>query len=398
MRRITWLAAALVVALALVPLVAAQQPAPPPWKQGMPPEMATSPLAPHAQPPAPMAGKDIPIDKVKLPPGFKIGVWADGLSNARAMAWGDKGTLFVSSRVAGNVYAVVDKAGQREVKTIAKGLNLPNGVAFKGGTLYVAEVSRITKFEGIEDRLDSPPAAQVVIDTLPKDMPHGWKYLSFGPDGKLYFNIGAPCNICMPPETHANIVRINPDGSGLEYVARGVRNSVGHDFHPVTKELYFTNHARDWMGEDEPNDSLHHVAKPGAHFGYPYCHQGDILDPDFGRGRSCSEFSAPLLKLGPHVAANGIHFYTGSMFPPEYRNRAFIAQRGSWNRTQKSGFRVMMVTLTPGRAPRYEVFAEGWLQGDQFWGRPVYVAEMKDGSLLVSDDYTGAIYRVAYQR
>jgi glucose/arabinose dehydrogenase len=398
MRRITWLAAALVVALALVPLVAAQQPAPPPWKQGMPPEMATSPLAPHAQPPAPMAGKDIPIDKVKLPPGFKIGVWADGLSNARAMAWGDKGTLFVSSRVAGNVYAVVDKAGQREVKTIAKGLNLPNGVAFKGGTLYVAEVSRITKFEGIEDRLDSPPAAQVVIDTLPKDMPHGWKYLSFGPDGKLYFNIGAPCNICMPPETHANIVRINPDGSGLEYVARGVRNSVGHDFHPVTRELYFTNHARDWMGEDEPNDSLHHVAKPGAHFGYPYCHQGDILDPDFGRGRSCSEFSAPLLKLGPHVAANGIHFYTGSMFPPEYRNRAFIAQRGSWNRTQKSGFRVMMVTLTPGRAPRYEVFAEGWLQGDQFWGRPVYVAEMKDGSLLVSDDYTGAIYRVAYQR
>jgi glucose/arabinose dehydrogenase len=396
--RITWLAVVLVVALALVPLVAAQQPAPPPWKQGMPPEMATSPLAPHAQPPAPTPSKDIPIDKVKLPPGFKIGVWADGLSNARAMAWGDKGTLFVSTRGAGNVYAVVDTAGRREVKTIAKGLNMPNGVAFRGGTLYVAEVSRITKFEGIEDRLDNPPAAQVVIDTLPKDLPHGWKYLSFGPDGKLYFSIGAPCNICMPPETHAAVVRINIDGSGLEYVARGVRNSVGHDFHPVTKELYFTNHGRDWMGDDEPHDTLHHVAKPGAHFGYPFCHQGDILDPDFGRGRSCSEFSPPLLKLGPHVAANGIHFYTGSMFPPEYRNRAFIAQRGSWNRTQKSGFRVMMVTFTPGRAPRYEVFAEGWLQGDQFWGRPVYVGEMKDGSLLVSDDYTGAIYRITHQR
>jgi glucose/arabinose dehydrogenase len=398
MQPITRLAATLALVLAAVPFAAAQQPAPPPWKQGMPADMANSPLAPHPQPPAPLAAKDIPIDKLKLPPGFKISTWADGLSNARVMTWGDKGTLFVSSRVAGNVYAVVDRGGRREVKTIAKGLNLPNGVAFKGGTLYVAEVSRITKLEGIEDRLDNPPAAQVVIDTLPKDLPHGWKYLSFGPDGKLYFNIGAPCNICMPPETHANIVRINPDGSGLEYVARGVRNSVGHDFHPVTKELYFTNHARDWMGEDEPHDTLHHLTKPGAHFGYPYCHQGDILDPDFGRGRSCSEFSPPLLKLGPHVAANGIHFYTGSMFPAEYRNRAFIALRGSWNRTQKSGFRVMMVTLTAGRAPRYEVFAEGWLQGDQFWGRPVYLQEMKDGSLLVSDDYAGAIYRVTYQR
>ena len=398
MRRITWLAAALAVVLALVPFVAAQQPAPPPWKQGMPPDMATSPLAPHAQPPAPMAAKDIPVDKVKLPPGFQISVWADGLSNARAMTWGDKGTLFVSSRVAGNVYAVVDRGGRREVKVIAKGLNLPNGVAFKDGTLYVAEVSRITRLEGIEDRLDNPPAAQVVIDTLPKDVPHGWKYLSFGPDGKLYFNIGAPCNICVPPETHANIVRINADGTGLEYVARGVRNSVGHDFHPVTKELYFTNHGRDWLGEDEPHDTLHHVSKSGAHFGYPYCHQGDVLDPEFGRGRSCSEFAAPLLKLGPHVAANGLHFYTGGMFPADYKNRAFIAQRGSWNRTQKSGFRVMMVTLAPGRAPRYEVFAEGWLQGDQFWGRPVYVQQMKDGSLLVSDDYAGAIYRIAYQR
>jgi glucose/arabinose dehydrogenase len=402
MRRImlTSLATAIVCMLAFVPLVRAQQPpaAPPPWKQGQTPEQANSPLAPHAQPPAPKAAKDIPVDRIKLPQGFTASLWADGISNARVMTWGDKGTLFVSSRVAGNVYAVVDKGNQREVKTIAKGLQQPNGLAFKNGTLYVAEVSRITRLEGIEDRLDNPPAAQVVIDTLPKDLPHGWKYLSFGPDGKLYFNIGAPCNICIPPETHANIVRINPDGTGLEYVARGVRNSVGHAFHPVTKELYFTVHGRDWMGDDEPNDTLHHVTRPGAHFGYPYCHQGDILDPEFGRGRSCSEFSPPLLKLGPHVAANGIHFYAGGMFPAEYKNRAFIAQRGSWNRTQKSGFRVMMVTLAPGGVPRYEVFAEGWLQGDQFWGRPVYVQEMKDGSLLVSDDFAGAIYRIAYQR
>jgi glucose/arabinose dehydrogenase len=399
MRRIVWtsLGVACGVVFALAPLVPAQQ-APPPWKQGQPPEMATSPLAPHAQPPTAKPAGEIPVDRVKLPAGFQASLWASGLPNARAMTWGDKGTLFVSSRVAGNVYAVVDKGGQREVKTIAKGLNLPNGVAFKNGTLYVAEVSRITKLEGIEDRLDSPPAAQVVIDTLPKDLPHGWKYLSFGPDGKLYFNIGAPCNICLPPETHAAIVRINPDGTGFEYVARGVRNSVGHDFHPVTRELYFTSHGRDWLGEDVPDDTLHHVVRPGVHFGYPHCHQGDVLDPDFGVGRSCSEFASPLLKLGPHVAANGIHFYRGSMFPAEYKNRAFIAQRGSWNRTQKSGFRVMMVTLAAGRAPGYEVFAEGWLQGDQFWGRPVYVQEMRDGSLLISDDYAGAIYRVTYQR
>jgi glucose/arabinose dehydrogenase len=386
------------VLLAVGAWVAGAQQAPPPWKQGQPAELANSPLAPIAQPPAPTPAKDIPIDAVKLPQGFKISIWADGLSNARAMTWGDKGTLFVSSRGAGNVYAVVDKGSTREVKTIAKGLNLPNGVAFKDGALYIAEVSKITKLEGIEANLDNPPAATVVIDTLPKDLPHGWKYLSFGPDGKLYFNIGAPCNICIPPETHANIVRINPDGSGLEYVARGVRNSVGHAFHPVTKELYFTNHGRDWLGEDVPNDTLHHVVKAGANFGYPYCHQGDILDPDFGRGHACSEFNPPLLKRGPHVAPIGISFYTGSMFPTEYKNRAFIALRGSWNRTEKSGFQVMTVDLKPGQPPKYQVFAEGFLKGDKPWGRPVYFQEMKDGSLLLSDDYAGAIYRITYQR
>src|SRR5918999_1475428 len=371
-------------ALGVAPVTAQ---APPPWRQGQPPEMAASPLSPHAQPPAPTPADKIPVDKLTLPPGFKAELWASGISNARAMTWGDNGTLFVSSRVAGTVYAVVDRGGRREVKTIARGLTLPNGVAFKAGALYVAEISRITKLEGIEARLDDPPEAKVVYDVLPRDAPHGWKFLSFGPDGKLYFNIGAPCNICLPPETHAVVARVNLDGSGFEYVARGVRNSVGHAFHPLTKELYFTNHGRDWLGDDVPNDTLHHVVRAGVHFGYPYCHQGDVLDPEFGRGRSCSEFAAPLLKLGPHVGANGIHFYTGGMFPAEYRHRAFIAQRGSWNRTEKSGFRVMTVTLTPGRAPQYEVFAEGWLEGDRFWGRPVYVQEMKDGSLLISDDY-----------
>jgi len=380
-----------------LPLAEAQQP-PPSWKQGQPAELATSPLSPHAQPPAPKAPGEIPVDKLKVPSGFKVSLWASGLPNARVMTWGDKGTLFVSSRVAGNVYAVLDRGGSREVKTIAKGLNLPNGIAFKNGVLYIAEIHRITKMEGIEDKLDAPPAMTPVYETLPKDAPHGWKYLAFGPDGKLYFNIGAPCNICIPPDTHANISSVNPDGSGFEYFAQGVRNSVGFDWHPVTKELYFATHARDWLGEDVPSDRLDHAPKKGLHFGFPYCHQGDIPDPEFGKGRSCAEFAPPLLKTGPHVAGNGVQFYTGSMFPPEYRNRMFLAQRGSWNRSQKTGFKVMMVTLRPGDVPRYETFAEGWLDGDKFWGRPVYTQQMKDGSLLISDDYVGAIYRVTYQR
>ena len=376
----------------------AQQPAPPSWKQGQPADLASSPLSPHAQPPGPKAPGEIPVDKLKVPSGFKISLWASGINNARVMTWGDKGTLFVSSRVAGNVYAVVDKGGSREVKTIAKGLNLPNGVAFKDGALYVAEIHRITKMEGIEDKLDNPPAMAVVYETLPKDAPHGWKYLAFGPDNKLYFNIGAPCNICVPPDTHANISRVNADGTGFEYFAHGVRNSVGFDWHPVTKELYFTTHARDWLGEDIPSDRLDHAPKKGLHFGFPYCHQGDIPDPEFGKGRSCAEFAAPLLKTGPHVAGNGLQFYTGAMFPAEYKNRMFLAQRGAWNRTQKTGFKVMMVTLRPGDVPKYETFAEGWLEGDKFWGRPVYTQQMKDGSLLISDDYAGAIFRVTYQR
>jgi glucose/arabinose dehydrogenase len=401
MRRTLPLASTVVMLIAVtVWLLPAQaQQAPPPWKQGQPPELANSPLAPVPQPPSPKAPGEIPVDKIKLPAGFKASLWAHTIPNARAMTWGDKGTLFVSSRVAGNVYAVTDKGSAREVKVIAKGLTQPNGVAFKNGALYIAEISRITKMEGIEDKLDNPPAMTVVFDTLPKDAPHGWKYLAFGPDGKLYFNIGAPCNICIPPDTHANISRINPDGSGFEYWAHGVRNSVGFDWHPVTKELYFTTHARDWMGEDVPSDRFDHAPKKGLHFGYPYCHQGDIPDPEFGKGRSCGEFAPPLIKTGPHVAGNGVMFYTGSMFPSEYKNRALLAQRGSWNRTQKSGYKVMMVTLRPGDVPLYETFAEGFLDASgQPWGRPVYTTQMKDGSVLLADDYAGAIYRITYQK
>ena len=386
-------------ALWLIPAQAQQPAAPPPWKQGQPASMTDSKLAPVAQPPAPLKAAEIPVDKLKAPAGFKVELWAAELNNARAMTWGDKGTLFVSSRVAGNVYAVVDKGGTREVKTIAKGLNLPNGVAFKNGTLYIAEVSKISKLEGIEDKLDSPPPMVTVFDTLPKDLPHGWKYLAFGPDGKLYFNIGAPCNICLPPDTHANLSRVNPDGSGFEYVAHGVRNSVGFDWHPVSHELYFTTHGRDWLGENEPSDRFDRVTKKGQHFGFPFCHQGDILDPEFGKGKSCSEYVKPLLKTGPHVAGNGVMFYTGSMFPAEYKNRVLLAQRGSWNRNEKTGYKVMMATVDKnGAVTKYEPFVQGWLQGQELWGRPVYTTQMKDGSVLIADDYAGAIFRVSYSK
>ena len=392
------LIAFVVVAASAWTVVQAQAPAPPSWKQGQPDARKDSSLSPHAQPPAAKAASEIPVAKIKVPPGFKVELWASGIPNARVMTWGSKGTLFVSSRVAGNVYAIVDKGGAREVKTIAKGLKLPNGVAFRDGSLYIAEISRITRLDGIEDKLDNPPAAVVVYDKLPTDEPHGWKHLAFGPDGKLYFNIGAPCNYCMPPETHANLSRINKDGTGLETFVRGVRNSVGFDWHPVTKELYFTMHARDWLGDDLPNDGFYHAPKAGAHYGYPYCHQGDLLDPEFGKGRSCNEFTPPILKTGPHVAGNGVMFYTGSQFPAEYKNRVFLAQRGSWNRTAKTGYVVMTVDVNGSKVSNYKVFAEGWKQGEQFWGRPVYTTQMKDGSILISDDYAGAIFRVSYGR
>jgi glucose/arabinose dehydrogenase len=403
MRRIlaVILAASLLAALTvwLMPAQAQQPAAPPSWKQGQPSSMAESKLAPIPQPPAPTPAAEIPVDKLKAPPGFKVELWASGLHNARAMTWGDKGTLFVSSRVAGNVYAIVDKGGQREVKVIAKGLTQPNGVAFRDGSLYVAEISRISRLDGIEDNLDSPPQMTTVFDTLPKDLPHGWKYLAFGPDGKLYFNIGAPCNICLPPDTHANISRVNKDGTGFEYWALGVRNSVGFDWHPVSKELYFATHARDWLGDDSPSDRLDYAPRKGLHFGFPYCHQGDTLDPELGKGKSCNDYVKPILKTGPHVAGNGVMFYTGSMFPAEYKNRMLLAQRGSWNRNEKIGYRVMMVTLAGnGKVAKYEPFVQGWLQGQEIWGRPVYTTQMKDGSVLISDDYAGAIYRVSYSK
>ncbi len=392
-------ALAALVAIESAPAAAQQAPAgAPPWAQGRPKDQDSSTLAPHSPPLTAKPAKDIPIDRVKLPPGFEISVWASGMPNARSIAVGDKGTVFVGSRLVGNVYAVVDKGGTREVKTIAKGLHRPNGVAFRNGALYVAELSRVVRFDGIEEKLDAPGEPAVVYQDLPKDEPHGWKFIAFGPDGNLYVPVGAPCNICMPPETHAQIRRVKPDGSGAEVVARGVRNTVGFDWHPETKELWFTDNGRDWVNDEGPHDELNRVAKTGAHFGYPFCHEADMLDPEQGKGKSCAEYEKPAANLGPHVAALGMRFYTGSMFPAEYRNRIFIAEHGSWNRTKKSGFRVSQAIVGADGTARHEAFADGFLEGEQFWGRPVDVHVMKDGALLVSDDWNGALYRITYKK
>jgi len=349
---------------------------------------------------APAATQGLPLERIKLPPGFEITVFADDVPNARAMALGDRGTLFVGSMRAGRVYAIRVRDGKAAgTVTIASGLTMPVGVAFRDGALYVSDVSRILRFDGIEANLEKPGKPVVVSGRFPTDTHHGWKFIAFGPDGKLYVPVGAPCNICEPdPDRYANIMRMNPDGSGLEVYARGVRNSVGFDWHPQTKELWFTDNGRDSLGDDVPDDELNHARSAGMHFGYPYCHAGDVPDPEYGRKHPCSAFQGPAVRLGAHVAALGMRFYSGAMFPPEYRGSIFIAQHGSWNRSRKTGYRVMRVELKDGRPVRYVPFAEGWLNDERAWGRPVDVLVMPDGALLVSDDDAGAIYRISYRR
>ncbi|HTT39652.1 MAG TPA: PQQ-dependent sugar dehydrogenase [Burkholderiales bacterium] len=341
----------------------------------------------------------LPLDRIKLPPGFEIATYAE-LPHPRSLALGDRGTVFVGTNAPGNVYAVVaHEPGRPEVITLASGLNSPNGVAFRNGALYVAEVNRILRFDDIEARLHDPPAPVVVTERFPRDAHHGWKYIAFGPDGWLYVPVGAPCNICEPdPDRYALISRIRPDGTGYEVFARGVRNTVGFDWDPATHELWFNDHGRDLLGDDLPSDELNHAPRAGLHFGYPYCHQGDSPDPEFGGKRRCEEFTPPALKQGGHVAPDGLKFYTGTMFPAEYRGRIFIAQHGSWNRSHKSGYRVITVTLKNNQVESSEVFAEGWMENEHFWGRPVDLLVLRDGSLLISDDYANVIYRVAYKK
>lgn len=344
---------------------------------------------------------------LKLPPGFAIEVYTAGVPNARSLAPGAPGTLYVSTRRDKRVYAVVDRNRDRKVDkvfTIAKDLDTPNGIAYRNGSLYIAQIPRLLRLDGIDTRLANPPKPVVLNDQLPKEQHHGWRYLKFGPDGWLYMPVGAPCNICKREEPiYSTIARMKPDGTGLEVFASGVRNSVGFDWHPQTKELWFTENGRDSLGNEMPGDELNRAPRAGMHFGFPYCHAGNIVDPEFGQPlgeRACSEYEPPVQVLDPHVAALGMRFYTGAMFPAEYKNAIIFAEHGSWNRERKLGFRVMVVKLDGNKAVSYEPFITGWLDEstDQAWGRPVDVEVLDDGSLLVSDDWKGVIYRVTYKK
>ncbi|MBM4261804.1 MAG: sorbosone dehydrogenase family protein [Deltaproteobacteria bacterium] len=374
-----------------------EQPTTVPGRPDIPNAEVAKALRGVPSPPFPTPADKLQLNQLKMPKGFKIDVYLSGIPNARSLRLGDKGTVFVSNRQLDKVYAIVERHGKREAKIIAAGLDRPNGLAFHRGTLYIGEGTKISKLENIEDKIDNPGKPVVIYDDLPNHQSHGWKFIAVGPDNKLYINIGAPCNICLPPEENAQIRRINLDGSGAEVFARGVRNSVGFDWHPVTKDMYFTDNGRDWLSEDLPEDELNRVTKVGQHFGFPYCHQGNFTDREMGWGRSCDEFTPPVALLGPHSAALGMRFYTGSMFPAEYRNAAFIARHGSWNRTRKVGGDIVVAKLNvDGSVKSVQPFITGFLQNNEYWGRPVDVQFMKDGSMLISDDYAGAVYRVTY--
>ena len=346
---------------------------------------------------------DPPLHDIKLPPGFQISIFAK-VDNARSLALGTNGTVFVGNREGKKVTALVDMNGDGIAEkqfVIADGMTTPNGVAFKDGDLYVAEVSKIWKFTDIENRLENPGEPALIYDQLPTDKHHGWKYIAFGPDGKLYIPIGAPCNICDNTEKdprYASITRMNADGTGFEIFAHGIRNSVGFAWHPTSGELWFTENGRDMMGDDIPHDELNHAPKAGMHFGYPFIHANDVIDPEFGKGKNPSDYTPPVQKLNPHGAALGMKFYTGNQFPEQYKNQVFIAEHGSWNRSTPIGYRVSLVRLEGNKAVAYEDFASGWLKDGEAWGRPVDVLQLPDGSLLVSDDHAGLVYRISYKK
>ncbi len=342
------------------------------------------------------------LSTLNLPQGFEISIYAE-VENARSMALSESGTLFVGNRTEDKVYAVKDTDGDGTADKkyiLAEGLNMPNGVAFKDGDLFVAEVNRILKFSDIENNLKNPEY-EVVYDEYPTDKHHGWKYIAFGPDGKLYVPVGAPCNICNNPDKpiYASITRMNPDGTDMEIYAEGVRNTVGFTWHPETQDLYFTDNGRDMMGDNIPPCELNVATEKGQHFGYPFCHGGDIPDPEFGDLRNCDEFKKPYRNLGPHVAPLGIKFYTADLFPAKYKNQIFIAEHGSWNRSEKIGYRIQMVSNTTDGEPTYDTFIDGWLNHEEqdAWGRPVDVILNAKGEMLISDDLAGLIYKVTYK-
>jgi glucose/arabinose dehydrogenase len=373
----------------------------PAWAQGRPADQANSRLAPipgrlTATPPA-----EIPVDSLKVPPGFKVELWAHGMPGIRAMARGDDGKIYAGTRQIGRVYEITDTGSDRTHRVVVDRLTQPAGVAFRNGSLYVMAIDKVLRFDGIERNPGVQPVDMTAAFNLPPLPHHNWKYIAFGPDGKLYVPFGAPCNICEPGEAYAQIRRYNPDGSGMEVIARGVRNTVGFDWHPLTRELWFTDHGRDWMGDDSPHDEFNRMPRTGLNFGFPYCHEMGVPDRDMQKANPCEGVTLPVARMGPHSAVMGVHFYTGGMFPAEYRNVAFIARKGSWNRAQKYGYDVVTVRAgADGSNARVEPFMTGFMDPatQNFSGRPAYLLQLPDGSLLVSDEQLGAVYRVSYGR
>jgi glucose/arabinose dehydrogenase len=371
----------------------------PVWKQGMSQDAVTSPLAPHPARLTVTPPGDVPVGRLKVPAGFKVELWAHGMPGARMMARGPQGKVYVGTRSIGRVYEVTDRGGTRETRVLIDKLTQPNGLVFKGNSLYVMAIDKFLRFDGVESNGAVQPVDITAAFKLPPKPHHNWKFLAAGPDGKLYVPFGAPCNICDPEPEYAQIRRYDWDGSNMEVVARGVRNSVGFDFHPRTRELWFTDNGRDWAGDAGPEDELNRVSRSGEFFGFPYCHSNGIPDQDVKKANACAGVTMPVALLGPHTAALGMRFYTGRMFPREYQESILIARHGSWNRTALTGFDVVRVTAdTNGRNARVEPFLTGFIDGGKFLGRPTDVMQMPDGALLVSDEHNGAIYRISYGR
>ena len=391
------------------PMAAAPAPAPvaaapaaaPAWQQGRTTAQTSSPLAPVAGKLTVTPASDIQISQLKLPPGFKLDLWSSGTPGVRAMSRGESGKIYAGTRPLGRVYEITDTGGTRTSRVVVDKLDQPATLMHKG-SLYVFAVDKVLRFDGIETNPNVQPVDMTAAFNLPKEKHHNWKYLRVGPDGKFYVPFGAPCNICeLPGPEYAQIRRYNPDGSGMEVIATGVRNSVGFDFHPVTKELWFTNHSRDWMGDDTPEDGLNRLSKVGQNFGFPYCHLGTIPDPDIKKTNACAGVTPVVAPLGAHAAAMGLEFYTGNMFPAEYKNAMFIARKGSWNRTQKNGYDVVMVKAdADGKNAKVTPFVTGFLdhQTQAFTGRPAYLTQMPDGAMLLADEQMGAIYRISYAK
>ncbi len=347
------------------------------------------------------ASAKMSLDKLITPSGFNVDFYIQGIDNPRQMALSESGVIFVGSRRAGNVYAILDKNGDGKAETrwlVAEHLSQPSGLAYKDGDLYVADIGTIYRYKDILNHLDKP-VKEVFFDELPDDMHHGWKFIRFSPDGHLIIPVGAPCNICeAPTKQHNRILSLDVNSKKLTVVAEGVRNSVGFDFHPQTAELWFSDNGRDMMGDDIPPDEINRVSQMGSHFGYPYVHGGDIKDPEFGQGKDPANYVQPELKLGAHVAPLGIEFYNGKSFPSQYHNQLFVTEHGSWNRSKKVGYKVAVATIENNNIVNYTPVISGFMKDEETFGRPAAILELPDGSLLISDDYANVIYRLTYQK